>query len=648
MSAWAALVERIVKDPSGPQALVTRTRDDIPVEPLYPQRHPGRAVEARSGRWRVFQRVDHPDVKEANALAISDIEGGAEGLEIVFPGSAAAHGYGVGVTNLNEFDRLLDGVDLETVPLRLDGGYEVRQAVGLVAALVERRRADPARIDVVAESDPANGLFSGGRLVVPYEIAGNWGADMVFGLLKRGLRLPVFVGEGRAVHAAGGTEVQELAYALASALEHLRMLESRGVAIEDAAGMVTVTLAADADQFLTIAKLRALRLTWARVAEMARLPDATMRLHAETSWRMMTRYDPWVNILRATVATAAAGLGGADSVLTLPFTQARGLPNAFARRIARNLQLVLLHEAGLADVSDPGAGSGYIEAMTEALAERAWARFREIEREGGIIAAVRSGRFQAEVLDARSRRMADAARRVESVVGVSEYPWLEELPVETLRCEPHEIHSSGERVALPEPGNGERFDALVAHIQQGATMADLLATIGYEWERSKAAPWWRIAEPFERLRDAAEPHRARGGSRPSIFLANLGTEAEFATRSRWAQNLLAVGGIAAVSGAGGSDASEIAREFANSGTGVACLCPGEGRADLVAEAARWLKMAGARHVLCVRPPDGEEALLREAGVDVLLSEGCDILAELEALHARLALGAKPSGDARSS
>lgn len=638
LSAWAGLVARAVGDPAGPEALRTPTRDGISIAPLYPQRHPGRHVAARAGRWTIFQRVDHPDPAAANELALADLAGGADGLEIVFPGSAAAHGFGVGIETLDDLDRLLEGIDLERVPLRLDGGYEVRQAIAMVTALIERRGLDASKVDIAAESDPANGMFSDGRLVVSYDLAGDRGADMVRGLMARGLNLPVFVGEGRAVHAAGGTEVQELAFALAAGVEHMRALESRGIALEDAARMVTFSLAADADQFLSIAKLRAFRLAWARVVEVAGLPDRPARVHVETAWRMMARRDPWVNMLRTAVAVAAAGLGGADSVLALPFTLANGLPDAFARRVARNCQLVLIEEAGLADVADPAAGSGYVEALTGEFAEAAWDRFRAIERHGGIIETLRSGTFQADVMSARSRREADAAKRVEPIIGVSVYPWLAEVPAATLKVDARGLQPSGDRIRLPAGGRGERFDALVTALRDGVSMADLLATIGHEWERTDKAPWWRVAEPFERLRDASDAALADTARRPTAFLAVAGTPRDVSARAGWARNVYEAGGIALLDGCDAGSADEIARAFVHSGAKAACISPAKGHEREAIEMARWLKAAGARHICHVGAPGDGEHGLRDAGVDDFIQDGCDILAVLQTIHVRLGLG----------
>ena len=222
-------------------------------------------------------------------------------------------------------------------------------------------------------------------------------------LAGEGFRGPFAVADGRIIHNAGGSEAQELAFALASAVAYLRALEAGGHALDAARRMIYFRLAADADQFLTLAKFRAVRRLWARVEEACGLAPEPVFVAAETAWRMMTRRDPWVNVLRTTMAVFAAGLGGADSIAVFPFTAALGLPDAFARRLARNTQLILLEESSLAKVADPAAGSGGIEDITDRLCEAAWALFQEIEATGGTAAALEAGLIQDKVAAVRAR-----------------------------------------------------------------------------------------------------------------------------------------------------------------------------------------------------------------------------------------------------
>src|SRR3981189_980010 len=251
-----------------------------------------------------------------------------------------------------------------------------------------------------------------------------------------------------------------------------------------APAMIYARLAADADQFLTMAKFRALRLLWARVEQACGLAPKPLFIFADTAWRMLTQRDPYVNMLRGTIATFSAGLGGANSINVLPHTLALGLPDAFARRVARNTQLVLLEESNLAKVSDPGAGSGGIEALTQQLCEAAWSLFQEIEKAGGVFAALQQSLIQRKVAATRAVREANIAKRKEVLTGASEFPNLHEAQVAVLDAKPVVLAAYGEAKY--------KFDAL---------------------------PPMRLAAPFEALRNKSDDLLRRAGARPKVFLA---------------------------------------------------------------------------------------------------------------------------------
>ena len=269
-----------------------------------------------------------------------------------------------------------------------------------------------------------------------------------------------------------------------------------------------------------------------------------VRLHAETAWRMTTRRDPWVNLLRTTIATFSAGIGGADSVLVLPFTAALGLPDAFARRIARNSQHILLEEANLWRVADPAAGAGGFESLTDALCEKAWALFQEIEREGGIVESLARGSLQDRIAVVRDQRERAAATRKDPITGVSAFPNLHEAPVSVLIAAPA-IGAAGQRdgaeAAAPASARAKAdsrvvpFTALVEASGRGAPISDAVASAqAPDPMATTPLPSTRTAEPFERLRERSDAYLTRMGERPKVFLANLGPVADFTARAMFA------------------------------------------------------------------------------------------------------------------
>src|SRR3954470_3715611 len=434
---WRKLVDVALKGAPF-EKLVGKTYDGLKIEPIYPRARGAAAVAGRPAGWpwQIMQRIDHPDAAQANAQAVHDLENGATGLTLVFAGANGAFGFGLGPTS-EAVEKVLEGIFVDAgISIELELGPQSRMAAIHLAEYVKRKGLDPAACDIRFGLDPlgACAVWGSSPYSWPEIVPAVTGA--IKGLAEIGFKGPFAAADGRVIHDAGGSEVQELAFVLAGGVAYLRALEHAGVALEDARGMIYARLSADADQFLTMAKFRALRLLWARIEESCSLTPKPLFIAADTAWRMLTRRDPYVNMLRATMATFSAGLAGADSICVLPHTLALGLPDAFARRAARNTQLVLLEESNLAKVADPAAGSGGIEALTQQLCQAAWTLFQEIERAGGVFAALQQNLIQQKVAATRAVREANIAKRRDVLTGASEFPNLHEAHVAVLDATP--------------------------------------------------------------------------------------------------------------------------------------------------------------------------------------------------------------------
>ncbi|MET8336296.1 methylmalonyl-CoA mutase family protein [Streptosporangium canum] len=575
------------------EALASVTYDGVTIAPLYDASDlpddpglPGAAPYVRGARpeggsWEVRQRHEVADPE----AVLADLENGVTSLWLAL--------------EPEDLPRVLDRVHLELISITLDAGERTREAAEALFAVAEGKRAAAGRLHApgAAPGESASGESAssgtGGRTGDgparergPGELAGNLGADPLrdpetaIDLARRcvadlpGLRAVVV--DGTPYHDAGGSDAEELGCSVAAGVAALRILTGAGLTVDEAFGQLEFRYAATADQFLTIAKLRAARRLWARVAEVcgaaASGRGAGQRQHAVTGSAMMTARDPWVNMLRTTLACFAAGTGGADAVTVQPFDARLGLPDAFARRIARNTHALLVEEAGVARVIDPAGGSWYVERLTEELAEKAWEWFQEIERAGGMAAALESGLVAGRLAATWERRSENIAHRRDPITGVSEFPDLaERLPV---------------RRARPGRAGGVRY-----------------------------------AQEFEALRDLADAQE----SRPKVFLATIGPVAAHTARTSFAANLFQSGGIAAVTAvaaAPGVDPGRIAAAFIASGAEVACLCSSDRLYGEHAEAvAAALRQAGARKVWLAGK--GEFA-----GVDANLYAGCDALGVL--------------------
>jgi methylmalonyl-CoA mutase len=595
---WRKLVEAALKGASFDKRLVSQTYDGLRVEPLYARAAGAKAVAGRQpgAAWTVMQRIDHPDPKTANKQALEDLENGATGLTLVFAGSLNANGYGL-AASAETVARALDGIALDAITFDLNLSPATRNAVQLFAEYVKSRNISPASVDLRASINPIGGFAASGASPASWSDLSKRMAGMIGDLAAQGYRGPFAVADGRIIHNAGGSEAQELAFALAAAVDCLRALEARGMPLEAARGRIYFRMAADADEFLTIAKLRAIRKLWARVEAACGLTAKPVVVAAETAWRMMTRRDPYVNMLRNTIAIAAAGLGGADNIAVLPHTAAIGLPDGFGRRVARNAQLVLLEESNLAKVADPAAGSGAIEDLTAKLCAAAWTLFQAYDKAGGAWAALEQGLIQREVAAVREQREAHAARRKDAITGTSDYPNLHEDAARVLDVP---------RVPPPkEPGAKPSVAPL---------------------------PSIRLAEPFEALRDASDAFLEKTGTRPKVFLANLGTPSDFTARASFAKNFYEAGGIEAVTNDGFKDQAAMLAAFKASGTKFACLCSSDKLYETqAADAAKALTADGATVHLAGRGGD-HEAAWRQAGVKTFVFMGCDAVSTLRKAH----------------
>ena len=443
-AAWLELVAKSLKGADFDRSLVSYTDDGLRIEPLYQRREAGtplsRVKAERS--WTIVQRVDDVDPARANRQAAEDAGNGATGLAIVFEGAPNAFGYGL-PSDPDSLARALEGIALDKVHLRLDVHPQSRMSVDWLVALLGARKVDPAKIDFSLGIDPA-AIFGGtGRLRMSIEALQASMPQSLAHFFALGAPGVLLEADGRIYHNSGATEAQELGAMLASAVAHLRMFEEARQPLVYAAPHIGFALSVDQDQFLSIAKIRALRTLWTAAQEACSIPPSAAKIHAETSFRMLSKLDPETNILRNTIAAFAAGVGGADTISILPHTLPHGLPDGFARRIGRNTQLILADESHLDFVQDPAGGSGAIESLTASLCEAAWSEFQLIESEGGMLPSLSRGLFQERVAKARANRAEKYLAGERGIVGTTIFAAKAERPVRVLEAEQRPLPEDG-------------------------------------------------------------------------------------------------------------------------------------------------------------------------------------------------------------
>ncbi|MFX0539094.1 methylmalonyl-CoA mutase family protein [Ornithinimicrobium sp. Y1847] len=588
--------------------LRTTTVDGLQIEPLHvpdgrPLGYPGvmpfdRGATLRTGEmdaWDVRQLHEDPDPHLAREAVRTDLERGATSIW-VRTGSDAV--------DPADLEEVLADVLLDLAPIVVSS-REDQVAAAHALLQVWRNRADQSTGTIAGGNLGLDALAHAALTGTDPREALRAQRELVAAVRAEYPQVRALTVDALPWHDAGATDVDEIGLAVAAGVSHLRDLEDAGISPTDAAAQLEFRVSATADQFLTIARLRALRRVWARIGEACGIPPEHRgaRQHAVTSWRMLSRDDAYVNVLRTTTACFAAAAGGAESITVMPFDTVHGLPNAFSRRLARNVQIVLAEESNIGRVNDPAGGSAYVEDLTDQVATRAWAWFQQIEAAGGLTEVLASGsslitdRLAASTAE-RDRRLSD---RSAPITGVSMFPQLVEPPIERRP-----------RPAAP----------------------------------ASALPRRRDTEPFEELRDRSAASESAHGTPPTVVLAALGSRRDHGARETFTSSLLAVAGIhtrAVEVGATGDesddlDVTPVLDALRETGSPVAILCSSPARyaaSHHGTRLARALREGGASQVLVagqpseLTQPDGED--LNTPVVDGHLAAGMDTLPFLRSL-----------------
>lgn len=612
---WRAAAEKAGRRPW--EKLGVTIESGLRLDPLYPtQDAPADLIPPPSGEqassWMIVQ--EHALDEVAPERILEDLEGGVEGVVVRAPASHM----------VDAVPALLSKIDLAKVHVSVE--CTDRFLPGVVLPRFWKRKNIPA--------DQARGCLC----CDPLGAAARWGASA--GSLEAALNLvaPVYQWASELssrvqplridtspYHEAGASAVEDLALGLATATEYLRRLHTAEVDLHDFADRTILVLNATSDLFENISKFRAARLLWARLLEVIEVPESqrSLRLEAHLGARATTRYAPWINVLRGTVACIAAACGGAQRVTVRAYDDAEGAPSARGRRLARNTQLILRDESHLGAVWDPAAGSEYVEQRTADLAQKAWELFQEVERQGGLPLAFLSGWVGERLAKARQTREAAVRTRRQPITGVSEYADLSEEPESTLS-------------AWRQDGTSTPADANSAWLGEESLLQELLTTSPPEWpEKFRGShsdpapptqpglPQRRLAESFEGLRDLHSPRKNPDAVRPRVFLASLGTVADHSARTEFARLFFRAGGYDVESSLGFEtvDRAKSAFKYSMAPTAVICssdeLYQAHGK-----ELARSLRAAGAQRVYIASPPDPE---LEDPAIDDFIHRKTDAI-----------------------
>lgn len=582
---WVALVERTLKGKPFEKAMSKATYNGFDINALSVSRPEdlGDAVQGQQQGWHIASPHWNHDPKVVNKDLLTDLERGASAISV----SLSSGGLGI---EADDLEAALEGVYLDMVPIELVHGEDFIAGANALRSLIDKKGHGKNEISGNLGADPIGNLARYGLsssvdklLADAVELSKQWGEYQP--------QVSCFAVDGTVVANAAGSEAQELAFAFSCAAAYLRAMEQGGIPLETAVKQIQFRFSAGADLWTTVAKFRVARKLWKKITLACGVDEAPMQLNAYASISAVSKRDPWVNILRGTAACFAAAVGGADTIATWPHDIMLANSNEFSRRIARNIQIVLQEESSLGQVIDPAAGSYAIENLTKDLEHATETIFKSLEAEGGVVAALRSGSFQQSVTKVAEKKLIGVRSRKIPVTGVSEFPDITEASLP--------LSEGGHSKVRPEAG----LETVLPLSMQ------------------------RAAAPFEALRETSDLIENESGNRPRIYMANLGSPADFTARSTFAKNFFESGGIEAISGSGGNSIDDIDLEYKKSGAPLAIICGTDVQYESMAtQCASALVASGCRSVIIAGSPT---VLGDLEGIDDYAFMGADVISVLE-------------------
>lgn len=610
---WRKAVEEELKGAPFDKKLVTRTFEGVALQPVYTRLDtekvshlsslPGEVPFVRTARkkgysegtWEFAQQIAALGASDFNAALIHDLNrgqnsvvltldcAGRAGLDPDAAGDNCVGGCGLSIADASDVAAALENVELSCIPVHLDAGVSPTGLAALYVSFAKKRGSDTKSLTGSLTADPLREWLVRGSLPASLDSVFDQIAGWTKWAKKNAPELKTVGVSAEPVLEAGGNAVQELAYAVAAGVESLRALASRGVAADVAAQRLAFRFAVGPQFFTEVAKFRAFRLLWTRaVSAFGVKPEkAVPFVHARTAKWNKTVTDIHVNLLRVTTEALSAVLGGIDGLTIAPFDEVLGgASDDFARRIARNIHTLLAEEFRFTSPADPSGGSWYVEKLTDELARKAWAAFQDIEKQGGIAAALRSGSFQKAVATTAAEKDDAVSKRRLGMVGTNLFPNLKEKLLDPRTPDASAIAARKSEVAARRPKSvalggkdwNAAFTAALAAADAGATLGQLAAPATATTEAKIATlDARRASEGFEKLRRATEAYAKRTGSRPKVFVAKMGPVLQHKARADFTAGFFAVAGFEMIAKETFETAEAAAAAAVKSGAPVAVL-----------------------------------------------------------------------------
>lgn len=661
---WRKAAEESLKGAPFDKKLITPTPEGIALQPIYrkedlaaldlPEAWPGLAPFVRGSKasgfkrepWLVAQEIPYGCPSRFNEALKSDLMRGQNAVFVLVdtatkrgidpdaakPGDVAL--CGLTLATKEDAAKAFDGIDLVACPVFIQAGANGLPLAGLFASLADSRGFAGAVL-----ADPLTEWATTGTLPLPLDAAyaelaalTRWGAP-------KGVRTVAI--QANAWADAGGHAVEELAFGLATGAAYFRALGAAGFDADTVSKQSLMVLSIGSNFFMQIAKFRAARLLWAKMTEAFGAAPSPLFIHARSGLFNKSILDPHTNMLRAASEAFSAAVGGADSLHVPAFDEAARQPDEISRRIARNVHTILAEECNLSEVADAAGGSWFVESITKELAAKAWALFQEVEKLGGMAAALEAGFPQQTVAKTAAARTDAVGKRRDGLIGVNLFPNVAETPLEHGEFDAVKAQTErGARIASLRKGLAAvepTVEAVAAAFSAGATLGEVTKALprsGAAAKEIQRVPIVRAAAGFESLRAAARK------APPKVWLAKFGPPKQSKARADFSAGFFAAGGYVCKQNAAGAKSAEEALEQAVAAAApVVVVCSTDDTYPEIVPAfvpALKAKLPAVKVVLAGYPADQIESH-KVSGVDEFIHIKTDCLAFLKKLHADLGL-----------
>lgn len=683
---WLELVDSQLKGVPFEKKLVTKTFEDIPIQPIYLKKDakdisaPGQFPYTRGTKasgavvtnWEVSQRLNYASPKQFNEAITSDIASGITAINLVLdqagksgldPAVSTKDKIGKGGLSISfkeDVAEALNQIDSSELIFQIDAGIAALPFTSLLLAYFKQQGVNIEILRGNITFDPLSVLAVEGELDFSLEKIYDQMAGLTKWATKNTPKLKTIGIDARPYLEGGGSAVQELAFAIATAVEYLKEMQNRGLGIDDVAANISFVFATGSDFFMEIAKLRALRSLWANIIEAFGGESASQKatIYACSAKYNKTIHDPYVNMLRNTTEAFSSILGGCDVLSVEPFDDIQGEPDAFSRRIARNTQLVLKEECSGDRVIDPVGGSWYVEKLTEQLANSAWKQFQDIEKTGGMFASLKTGFPQNAIAETHQKRSQKVAQLRSVAVGTNKYANLDESTVNPILPDYEQLANSRREQLERSKGHRSEITELteLKHTNQavyedattvinksiqaaskGATLGELIDVLGREnGDKVSIRPIeiQRGMEAYETLRENANRYKTQNGELPKAFLANMGPLKQHKARADFSTGFLEPGGFQVVNSSGFDDVTGAVKATIDSGARIVVLCSTDDTyPELVPEFTQSLKAMNPEITIVIAgyPKDYIERF-KDKGVDEFIHLKANNLELLKKFH----------------